>query len=197
MFRPGQAKLIKAGSDFVFQMHYTASGKAASDQTSLGLVFAKEPPKERILTIAAADDRFVIPPGDGNFRVDGAIKVPNGGTLLSFFPHMHVRGKAFEYKLQQPGDSEQTLLKVDKYNFNWQLTYRLAEPIVLKPGAKISVSGWFDNSPNNPYNPDPKAEVRFGEQSWEEMCIGFFDLAVPPDVNRREFFRPREAKSSE
>ncbi|MEJ7609532.1 MAG: hypothetical protein WKF37_25480, partial [Bryobacteraceae bacterium] len=113
---------------------------------------------------------------DGNFRVDGATKVPNGGTLLSFFPHMHVRGKAFEYKLQQPGEQEQILLKVNNYNFNWQLTYRLAEPIVLKPGAKISVSGWFDNSPNNPFNPDPKAEVRFGEQSWEEMCIGFFDL---------------------
>ena len=111
-FVPGQAKLIKAGSDLVFQMHYTANNKsAASDKTSVGIIFAKEPPKERVLTVALSNDEFVIPPGDANYRVPAKATLPNGGTLLSFFPHMHVRGKAFEYKLTQPGGEEEVLLK--------------------------------------------------------------------------------------
>jgi hypothetical protein len=189
-FRPNQAKLIKAGSDLVFQMHYTANGKtAAADKTSVGLIFAKQPPAERVLTVALANDKFVIPPGDGNHRAPAQATLPKGGTLLSFFPHMHVRGKAFEYKLAQPGAEQQTLLRVPNYNFNWQLTYRLEKPIALQPGAKMEVAGWFDNSPNNAFNPDPKAEVRWGEQSWEEMMIGFFDVAVPADMDRRSFFK--------
>ena len=194
-FRPNQAKLIKAGSDLVFQMHYTANGKtAAADKTSVGMIFAKEPPAERVLTVALANDKFVIPPGDGNYRVPAEVELPNAGTLLSLFPHMHVRGKAFEYKLTQPGLPEETLLRVPNYNFNWQLTYRLEQPIALKPGARLAVAGWFDNSPNNPANPDPKAEVRWGEQSWEEMMIGFVDVAVSSDMDRRKFFQKRPAE---
>ena len=195
-FVPGQAKLIKAGSDLVFQMHYTANNKsAASDKTSVGIIFAKEPPKERVLTVALSNDEFVIPPGDPNYRVPAKATLPNGGTLLSFFPHMHVRGKAFEYKLTQPGEEEDVLLKVPNYNFNWQLTYRLAKPLEIKPGAQMEMAGWFDNSPNNPHNPDPKTEVRWGEQSWEEMMIGFFDVAVPAEMDRRSFFRKKQVKS--
>jgi hypothetical protein len=110
---------------------------------------------------------------------------------------MHVRGKAFEYKLTQPGSPEEILLRVPRYNFNWQLTYRLEKPVVLQPGAKLSVAGWFDNSPNNPSNPDPKAEVRWGEQSWEEMMIGFLDVAVSSDMDRRSFFQKKPAKSDD
>jgi hypothetical protein len=197
-FRPNQAKLIKAGSDLVFQMHYTANGKTAeADKTSVGIVFAKEPPAERVLTVSLANTKFVIPPGDGNYRVPAEVELPNRGTLLSLFPHMHVRGKAFEYKLMQPGSPEEILLSVPRYNFNWQLTYRLEKPVVLQPGAKLSVAGWFDNSPNNPSNPDPEAEVRWGEQSWEEMMIGFLDVAVPSDMDRRSFFQKKSAKSDD
>lgn len=192
VFQPHQAKLIKAGSDLVFQMHYTSNGKPADDRTSVGLVFATEPPTERIITVAAANTWFKIPPGDPNYRVPATVPVPNGGRLLSFFPHMHVRGKGFEWKLTQPGEEPKTLLQVDNYNFNWQLTYRLAEPVELRPGAKMDIAGIFDNSPNNPFNPDPKAEVRWGEQSWEEMMVGFFDVAVPLDTDRRSFFRRRK-----
>jgi hypothetical protein len=195
MFRPGQAKLIKAGSDLVFQMHYTASGKAAADKASVGLIFAKERPAERVLTVAVMNDKFVIPPGDGNYKVPGGTTLPNGSTLLSFFPHMHVRGKAFEYKLTQPDAEPETLLKVPNYNFNWQLTYKLEKPLELKPGARMDVAGWFDNSPNNPFNPDPKSEVRWGEQSWEEMMIGFFDVAVPFDMDQKSFYRKKPVKS--
>jgi hypothetical protein len=197
-FRPNQAKLIKAGSDLVLQMHYTANGKTAeTDRTSVGIVFAKEAPAERVLTISLVNTKFVIPPGDGNYRVPAEVEVPHRGTLLSLFPHMHVRGKAFEYRLTQPGSPEETLLRVPRYNFNWQLTYRLERPIVLQPGAKLAVSGWFDNSPNNPANPDPKVEVRWGEQSWEEMMIGFLDVAVPSDMDRRSFFQKKPAKSDD
>lgn len=196
VFKPGQARLIKAGSDLVFQLHYTANGKASEDRTSVGLVFADEPPAERIITISAANTKFVIPPGEGNYRVPARFSIPNGGTLLSFFPHMHVRGKGFEWKLTQPGEPEQMLLKVNNYNFNWQLTYRLQQPIQLKPGAQMEIAGFFDNSPNNPHNPDAKAEVRWGEQSWEEMMVGFFDVAVPVDMDRRSFFRPRHSQQS-
>jgi hypothetical protein len=189
-FRPNQAKLIKAGSDLVFQMHYTANGKTAeSDKTSIGLIFAGKPPAERVLTLALANDKFVIPPGDPNYRAPAQITLPNSATLLSFFPHMHVRGKAFEYKLTQPGKAQETLLRVPKYNFNWQLSYKLEEPLPLEPGAKMEAAGWFDNSANNPFNPDAKAEVRWGEQSWEEMMIGFFDVAVPAGMDRRSFFK--------
>jgi hypothetical protein len=194
-FRPGQAKLIKAGSDLVFQMHYTANNKAASDKTSVGVIFAKEPPKERVLTLALANDRLVIPPGAPNHRVPASATLASEVTLLSFFPHMHVRGKAFEYKVTPPDGPAEVLLAVPQYNFNWQLTYRLEKPLQLKAGSKIEVAGWFDNSPNNPFNPDPKSEVRWGEQSWEEMMIGFFDVAVPVDADRRNLFERRSAKS--
>jgi len=105
--------------------------------------------------------------------------MPNQATLLSFFPHMHLRGKAFEMSLQREKDGPvETLLKLPRYDFNWQLTYKLESPIELKPGMKLEAVGYFDNSPNNPYNPDPKATVKWGEQSWEEMMYGFIDLAI-------------------
>ncbi len=191
VFKPGQARLIRAGSDLIFQMHYTTNGKAGNDRTEIGLVFSKEPPKERITTIAIGNDRFAIPPGDPAYRVTTKFQIPNDSTILSFFPHMHLRGKGFEYKMQRPGEPEAMMLQVDNYNFNWQFTYRLAEPLKVPAGTKFEFTGIFDNSPNNPWNPDPKAAVHFGEQSWEEMSIGFFDVAVPLDVDRRSFFRKR------
>jgi hypothetical protein len=191
IWHPGLAKRIKAGSDLVFQMHYTANGKAGDDRSLVGLIFATEPPSQRVLTVPLGNSDFVIPPGDPNYRVSTIQTISNTGALLSFFPHMHVRGKAFEYRLMQPGSDWETLLKVNNYNFNWQLTYRLEKPIELKEGAKFEVSGWFDNSPNNPFNPNPKAEVRFGEQSWEEMMIGFVDLAIDAKTETRDFYKKK------
>lgn len=178
MFRPGQAKLIKAGSDLVFQMHYTSTKKSTEDQTNVGIIWAKEPPKERIITMAAGNTKFEIPPGDENYAVKGISQIPNDATLLSFFPHMHLRGKAFDIKLLREGEQPETLLKLPRYDFNWQLTYKLESPITLKQGMKIEATGYFDNSPNNPHNPDPAATVKWGEQSWEEMMYGFFDIAI-------------------
>ena len=186
IWKPNQAKLIPAGADLVMQMHYTSNKKDTADQTKIGLVFAKQPPEQRIMTLIAGNDSFVIPPGDAAYRAVGAVTFPNDATLLNFFPHMHVRGKSFEYQLID-GEKREPLLQVNKYDFNWQLTYHLAQPIEIKRGMKIEIVGTFDNSPNNPHNPDPKAEVRWGEQSWEEMAYGFFDVAVDARYDRRSW----------
>jgi hypothetical protein len=198
IWEPGMAKLLKAGTDLVFQMHYTANGRAAEDKTKVGIVFAKQKPSERVITLAPANTKFEIPPGHANYQVDAQLTTQNPSRLRSFFPHMHVRGKAFEYRVVFPNGERQTLLRVDPYKFNWQLSYKLAEPVPLPAGTRIEMSAWFDNSPNNPDNPDPSATVRWGEQSWEEMMIGFLDLAIEAGMDRRQFFRPRQpAPSSE
>jgi hypothetical protein len=195
IWRPGLAKKIPAGSDLVLQIHYTADGKDSQDHSKVGLVFAKEPPKERAMTFGSYNLTFKIPPGDPNYRVDGMRNTfPNGIEILSFFPHMHVRGKSFEYRAVYPDGSTETLLRVPKYDFYWQLDYKLAEPLKLPPGSKIEVTAWFDNSPNNPANPDPKALVSWGEQSWEEMMIGFYDIVIPADKSLRELFQTKKGQ---
>src|SRR5579862_9848447 len=188
IWKPGQAKQIKAGSDLIFQMHYTASGKAGKDQTEIGLVFAKEEPKERIITVGALNKRFTIPAGDPNFQVEAISPIMNQMTLLSLFPHMHLRGKAFQYDIIYPTGETETLLKVNDWSLSWQLSYKLEKPIDLKPGTKIKATAWWDNSPNNPANPDPKKDVKWGEQSWEEMLVGFFDVAVDPKITNRNIY---------
>jgi len=185
---PGVAKKIKAGSDLILQMHYTANGKAGVDRTRIGVKFAKEPPKQAVLTLQMGNDKFVIPPGDPNYRVSVSGTLPNDAMLLSLFPHMHLRGKGFEFLLARPDGQVETLLKVDHFDFNWQLNYKLAEPRLIRAGARLIWAGYFDNSANNPRNPDPSAEVRFGEQSWEEMMIGFFDVLVDARMDKKTFF---------
>ena len=188
MWKPGVAKKIPAGADLVLQMHYTATGKPSTDRTSIGIIFAKQPPKQAVLTLQMGNDRFVIPPGDPNYRVTVSGTLPNDALLIGLLPHMHLRGKAFEYLINGPNGAVETLLKVNNYDFNWQLNYRLAEPRLLKAGTRLEWVGYFDNSPINPRNPDPSAEVRFGEQSWEEMMIGFFDVIVDASVSKTAFF---------
>jgi hypothetical protein len=187
-WNPGMAKKIKAGSDLVLQMHYTADGQAGMDRTRIGIVFAKEPPKLAILTLQMGNDKFLIPPEDPSYRVSVSGTLPNDALLISLFPHMHLRGKSFEYSIARPNGNLETLLKINKYDFNWQLNYRLSEPRLIPAGTRLLWTAYFDNSPNNPRNPDPEAEVRFGEQSWEEMMIGFFDVAVDAGIDKAAFF---------
>ena len=182
MLEPGQAKLIKAGSDIVFEVHYTTDGTPGIDRSKVGLVFAKRPPKERVLTTSATNGKFRIPPGDPNYKVDAEFEVQASVKLLSLHPHMHGRGKDFEYRLLYPSSETQTLLRVPKYNWHWQLWYTLASPIVLPRGTRIQCTAHFDNSPNNPDNADPKKEVTWGDQSWDEMMVGFFNLAFDADI---------------
>jgi len=184
----GTAKLVKAGSDLVFEIHYTPNGKPTPDQTQVAVIFAKSPPQKRVLTLQMDNGTFVIPPGDSNYRVTTWGTLPNDALLLGFFPHMHLRGKAFEYTRILGDGQPETLLKVPAFDFYWQLSYKLAQPLPLKKGTRLEWIAWFDNSANNPRNPDPNAEVRYGHQSWEEMMIGFFDVAVEPGVDKDKFF---------
>jgi hypothetical protein len=192
----GAAKFIPAGSDLVFQMHYMAHGRRSVDQTSVGMVFAKQPPTQRILTLQLTNDHFVIPPGAPDLRVEVHGSIPNDAVLLSFFPHMHLRGKRFEYNILEPGRPPDTLLRVN-YDFYWQLSYRLAKPRALAAGTVLQAVAWYDNSRNNPHNPDPDAAVRWGDQTYDEMMVGFFDVAVPADMDKTRFFvRPGVAVKS-
>lgn len=183
----GIAKFVPAGSDLVFQIHYTTNGTAGNDQTRIGLVFAKQPPEQRVITLQLNDHAFIIPPGADDFRVEVQGALPNDATLLSLFPHMHLRGKRFEYDIVQPDGSIETLLRVN-YHFHWQLSYRLAAPRVLKAGTRLRAVAWYDNSRNNPHNPDPKATVTWGDQTYQEMMVGFFDVAVPAKMGKEQFF---------
>jgi copper type II ascorbate-dependent monooxygenase-like protein len=192
---PGQAKLVKAGSDFVFQMHYTASGKAGADRSRIGLIFAKQPPTERVFTGNATNSKFVIPPGDPAYKVESSITLQETANLVDLMPHMHYRGKDFEYRLVYPTGETQTVLSVPHYDFNWQLFYYLEKPLVLPKGTRIECTAHFDNSPNNRYNPDSKAEVRWGDQTWEEMMIGWFDIAVDPNRDPASVLREKKKKT--
>jgi len=183
----GMAKLVPAGSDLVFQMHYMAHGHATSDRTSVGMVFARTPPKQRVLTLQLTNDKFIIPPGDPYHRVEVHGSIPNDALLLSFFPHMHLRGRRFEYNILQPQGQVETLLRVN-YDFYWQLSYRLADPLFLKAGTVLQAVAWYDNSRNNPHNPDPDVAVRWGDQTYDEMMVGFFDVAVPAQTDKTHFF---------
>jgi hypothetical protein len=185
----GMAKFIPAHSDLVFQMHYTTDGHAASDQTSVGLVFAKQPPSQRVLTLQLANDHdtIPIPPGADNYRVEVHGTLPNDCSLLSFFPHMHLRGKRFEYNIVHPDKSRETLLRVN-YDFYWQLSYRLAQPRFLKAGTELEAVAWYDNSRRNRHNPDADAAVTWGDQTYNEMMVGFFDIAVPANMDKSDFF---------
>jgi hypothetical protein len=184
---PGMGKLIQAGSDLILQMHYAPNGHAASDQSSIGLVFKRAVPERRVMTLQLGNDSFVIPPGHPHYRVAAWGTMPSDTLLLSFFPHMHLRGSSFDYSIVEP-EGRRTLLRVSPYNFYWQLSYRLAQPLFVKAGARFECVAYFDNSRNNPNNPDPEEAVRFGPQSREEMMIGFFDVAVDPHVDKAEFF---------
>jgi hypothetical protein len=185
------AKFVPKGSDLVFQMHYTTNGKAGMDQTSIGLVFSKQPPQQRVLTLQLTNDHFVIPPGAPDYRVEARGTLPQDATLLSFFPHMHLRGKRFEYNIvhpgRTPGQNIEPLLRVN-YHFHWQMSYRLAVPRILKAGTELQAVAWYDNSRNNPHNPDAEAAVRWGDQTYEEMMVGFFDVAVPASLDKQHYF---------
>jgi peroxiredoxin len=178
VFPEGAAKLISAGSDLVFEMHYTPMGRMKSDRSSVGLVLAKEPVKKLVTTVGIFNRSFKIPPGDGNHAVESSFTVPRDAQLLGLFPHMHLRGKDFRYVATYPDGSTEVLLDVPAYDFGWQTQYLLAEAKALPKGTKIECFAHFDNSDKNPANPDPKRTVRWGRQTADEMMIGFIDLLV-------------------
>ena len=176
-FPDGTGKKLKAGDIIVFQMHYTVNGKAASDQTKLGLYLSDQPPAKELITSSAYETDFSIPPRSAGVPVSATRVFPKAATLYEFSPHMHYRGSSARYTLEFPDGTSRVILNVPAYFFDWQALYRLENPIEIPAGTILRCEGTFDNTIQNRYNPDPSDTVRFGEQSWEEMFIGYINYA--------------------
>ncbi|WP_425396652.1 redoxin domain-containing protein [Aeoliella sp.] len=188
----GSAKLVPAGSEFIFEMHYTPVGSPQTDVTKMGVVLA-DPEKidHEVITAEVGNMRFEIPPNDSAHVVTATSQpLKHDVTLISMSPHMHLRGRAFSYVLVTPDGERETLLDVPAYDFNWQTRYVLAEPRTLTAGSVIHCRAVFDNSKQNLANPDPSETVRWGDQSWEEMMLGFVDVMLPKDDQRRAGQKP-------
>ena len=182
-------KFIPAGSDVVFRAQYTTNGIAGSDQSSVGLVFCKQRPSERVITLALENDRFTIPPQASDFRVEARGLLRRDVLLMSFFPLLHLRGKSFEYDVIHPlnrtghnlSPEVETLFRVN-YDLRWQPSYPLSEPRLLKTGTLLRAVAWYDNSPSNPHNPNPDASVSWGDEPRDEVLGGFFEVAIPAAI---------------
>jgi peroxiredoxin len=176
----GMAKLVPAGWKFIFQMHYTPNGRAQKDRSSIGLVFVDgSTVKERLVTTNTANFQFEIPAGAEDYKVEAQKKFAQDTMFVGMYPHMHMRGKAFRYELTYPDGKKEILLDVPRYDFNWQNWFKLEQPLVIPAGSNLLCTAHFDNSENNLCNPDPTKPVRWGDQTWEEMMIGWYDVAFP------------------
>lgn len=183
---PGAAALVPKGSKFIFQMHYTPNGTATQDHSCFGLVFAKpEEVTTRMKAGMAANFLLQIPPNAENHEVMSKHRFAKDCVLYTLTPHMHLRGKSFLYELIYPDGKKEVLLDVPHFDFGWQLRYEFAEPKKVPKGSTLVCTAHFDNSPGNLSNPDPNANVRFGEQTWEEMMIGWFTSGTPKDTRRK------------
>lgn len=187
ILRPGYAKKVPKGAKIVLQMHYTPNGRAQTDRSKIGLIFAKEPPKKQVITVPILEFGFRIPAGAESHRVestgpwdfsDGPRGFREDVEIVSFMPHMHLRGKDFFIEAIYPDGKKEALLNVPRFNFNWQNAYRLAEPKKLPKGSVIHCVAHFDNSAKNPNNPDATKTVRWGDQTWQEMMVGWTDYAI-------------------
>jgi len=184
-FPAGFGKLLPAGATLRFQIHYTPNGEAAEDKTAVGLKFCKTKPTNEI-RVSAVAARLDIPPGDPNYQAQGILPVPFDAKLISFMPHMHVRGKAYKYELRLPNGETRPILDVPHYDFNWQLQYKLADFVDAPTGSQLVGTAWYDNSTNNPANPDPTQRVKWGEQTYEEMMLGYVEYYVPGSTGPAE-----------
>ncbi|MEE9533189.1 MAG: thiol-disulfide isomerase [Acidimicrobiia bacterium] len=176
VYPPGYARRIPAGAEIQLQMHYTTIGEPTQDQTSIGVIFTdgNEPPEKVFGGGLLSNSRFVIPPGAPSHEVRASMTFEEETYMARFMPHMHVRGKDVTYTVTYPDGREEILLHIPRYDFNWQLRYDLKEPKLLPAGTKMEVIAHFDNSESNRFNPDPAQEVRYGDQTWEEMMNGFY-----------------------
>ena len=177
------AKLIPAGADIVFEVHYTANGKEGLDQTKLGLELAPAPPKRLFMSIGAAQPGLVIRPGDPNAEAKTLLKFGQEVDLVYMQPHMHLRGKDMRIDALYPGGKRETLLNVPRYDFNWQIVYYHKTPLRLPKGTELHVTAHWDNSAGNKWNPDPTATVRWGDQSWQEMLTAPMAVIVDRSID--------------
>ncbi len=178
----GMAMFVPAGSKILFQMHYTPNGSPQQDRSSLGMVFA-DPAEvhDKVESFGAANVTLDLPPGSADVTIQAQHRFSRSVKLLSMMPHMHLRGKSFRFDVKYPDGRSEILLDVPRYDFNWQLRYELAEPKILPRDTLLTCTAHFDNSAGNVVNPDPAARVRWGEQTWDEMMIGYFGAVAADD----------------
>ena len=178
-FPEGLALRLRPGMILTFQMHYTAHGHEMADQSAIGFRFAKEMPNEEMLVTAFYNGSLEIPAGAKDFAVPAEITAGQPIKVWGLLPHTHLRGTRWEYKLEKPDGSSETILDVPRYDFNWQTYYFFNKPLDLPAGAKIRSTAWYDNSAGNKNNPDPTKPVKWGDQTWEEMQYTGFLYSVP------------------
>jgi hypothetical protein len=176
VYPAGTARRIAAGSRLMFEVHYTPNGVEQTDRSSVGIVFAKEPPAQIAETNILANLNFRIPAEAADYRGEMTFTFPKDAQVLSFMPHMHLRGKSAKYIAHYPDGKTETVLSVPDYDFNWQSVYRFAKPLAMPKGAKLTWIGHWDNSADNPRNPDAKKDVGWGLQTWDEMQNGWMDV---------------------
>jgi hypothetical protein len=179
-FPENTGKRIRKGSTLDFEMHYTASGKPEKDQSRIGLYLMKDAPQMAYKTRAAYNFDFEIAPNDFASAAQATYVFKREAMLYDLSPHMHLRGSWFKFEALYPNGKRETLLSVPRYDFNWQHNYRLKEPKRMPAGTWILCTGGFNNSPTNPYNPDPAIHIHWGDQSFDEMFIGFMGIAELP-----------------
>lgn len=194
-FPEGTAIKVPAGSTLLMQLHYTPCGTPQKDRSIVGLKFADPATVKTTAQSKFALNLMVdIPPGEPNYKMEASYKVKKDVRIVNLFPHMHYRGKSFRFEAEYPDGKREILLDVPNYDFGWQLRYDLVEPKLLPKGSKLHCYGVFDNSADNPRNPDPSARVGFGEQSWEEMMVGFFTAegSLEDEAKSSEPRRPKK-----
>jgi hypothetical protein len=195
MLRPGVAKLVKKGSFLTFNLHYTPNGTPTKDRTSVGVIFAKAPVEKHLNTGMASTRNIDIPPGEPNYEARSSFVFREDSHIDSIRPHMHARGKDIRYTLIYPDGKSMVLLWVPNYDFNWQMNYRLRQPIPAPKGSRVECVAHFDNSAKNKFNPDPTARVHFGEQTWDEMLAGYVEYTVDSQNLLRESAKLTDAAS--
>ncbi|MFL5343093.1 MAG: redoxin, partial [Gemmataceae bacterium] len=156
-----------------FEMHYTPNGTKTKDRSSVGVTFAKKPPRFELFTNSFANETISLPPNDPHYKNEATWRLRADARIISFVPHMHWRGKDYKYEVVYPDGRKETVLSVPRWDFNWQNVYQFKEPLQLPKGTKLHAVAHWDNSPNNPLNPAPEKPVRFGLQTWDEMMVGW------------------------
>ncbi len=185
----GYAMLLPAGADIMLQVHYTPNGKATKDISGVGFVFATAPPEYQVITYGMGAFNLKIPPYEANYRAQATATFGTDVRVLGMNPHMHLRGKSAEISATYPDGRSEALLRVPKYDFNWQITYEPAGDLLLPAGTKVEAVSYYDNSVNNPFNPDPSKEVKWGDQTSDEMMAVFMHLAIPAGTDPRMLYR--------
>jgi copper type II ascorbate-dependent monooxygenase-like protein len=195
VMEPGAVKRIPAGSKILLQMHYSkATGKVEKDQSSIGLVLAKQPADKHVYTRGIANTYFQIPPGADNHQVTSCWTTKEDIHLQTLMPHMHLRGKAMRFEAFYPDGRSEVLIDVPNYSFSWQTVYYLKKQAAIPKGTRIVVTARFDNSSRNKFNPDPKQAVRFGDPTYDDMMIGWISYTVDKQHLRDETAANRSGK---